>query len=161
MLQATWGDLYKNKEDIDWCTENFAWFEDRVKCITYEHCTFQCLPLIVARRHVLASPCLPYASCMRAVWLLSDADGTLQQDARARPASGLKASRCFIQCQAQSSVGRAHAEGLDLSGNDAAYACRRNREGERRSESRSSSTLNKCDASKDRHAGSLSCALRI
>jgi hypothetical protein len=33
--QATWGELYKNKEDIDWCTENFGWFEDRIKCISY------------------------------------------------------------------------------------------------------------------------------
>ena len=37
MFQATWGELYKNKEDIDWCTENFDWFEDRIKCITYGH----------------------------------------------------------------------------------------------------------------------------
>jgi len=34
---ATWGELYKNKENIDWCTENFGWFEDRIKCITTMH----------------------------------------------------------------------------------------------------------------------------
>jgi len=34
---ATWGDIYKNKESIDWCTENFPWFEDRMKCIRKIH----------------------------------------------------------------------------------------------------------------------------
>jgi len=34
---ATWGDLYEDKENIDWCTENFPWFEDRIKCIRKIH----------------------------------------------------------------------------------------------------------------------------
>lgn len=34
---ATWGEIYRNKESIDWCTENFAWFEDRIKCIRKIH----------------------------------------------------------------------------------------------------------------------------
>jgi len=34
---ATWGDIYQNKESIDWCTENFPWFEDRIKCIRKIH----------------------------------------------------------------------------------------------------------------------------
>jgi len=34
---ATWGEIYRNKESIDWCTENFPWFEDRIKCIRKMH----------------------------------------------------------------------------------------------------------------------------
>jgi hypothetical protein len=71
MLQATWGDLYKNKEDIDWCTENFAWFEDRLKCITYEHCTFAmsasaCCEAPCACNLLLAA-CVLYACCLAVI----------------------------------------------------------------------------------------------
>lgn len=34
---ATWGEIYHDKEAIDWCTENFPWFEDRMKCIAKIH----------------------------------------------------------------------------------------------------------------------------
>lgn len=34
---ATWGEIYHDKESIDWCTENFAWYEDRIKCISKLH----------------------------------------------------------------------------------------------------------------------------
>jgi hypothetical protein len=34
---ATWGEIYHDKESIDWCTENFAWYEDRIKCIAKLH----------------------------------------------------------------------------------------------------------------------------
>ena len=34
---ATWGDVYRSKETIDWCTENFPWFSDRMKCISKMH----------------------------------------------------------------------------------------------------------------------------
>merc|ERR1712216_115437 len=34
---ATWGDVYRSKETIDWCTENFPWFSDRMKCISKIH----------------------------------------------------------------------------------------------------------------------------
>ena len=34
---ATWGEIYRDKQTIDWCTENFPWFEDRIKCIKKMH----------------------------------------------------------------------------------------------------------------------------
>ncbi|EKX34383.1 hypothetical protein GUITHDRAFT_155767 [Guillardia theta CCMP2712] len=34
---ATFGDIYHSKEAIDWCTENFPWFEDRMKCLRKIH----------------------------------------------------------------------------------------------------------------------------
>lgn len=34
---ATWGEIYRNKETIDWCTETYDFFGDRINCIAKLH----------------------------------------------------------------------------------------------------------------------------